>query len=155
MPVKVANQPSSIFLLWNRQNFYCCFASTLTEPKIRNNTDREFPISKEIEGSAMIVPLSFGSEVYGACYLANRHIADVFDSRSVDIAKPIAAQAVIGLQNITVLKETKQKAKIEADFQAASSIQDTLLAKGTVVPGLEISYFYESADHTGGDWFGY
>lgn len=129
--------------------------TNLMEPKVRHKKGGDLPISVEVDGSAMIVPLALGKDVYGICYLANRHIEDIFDSRSIDIAKPIAAQAVIGLQNISVLNQTKQKAKIEADFLAASSIQETLLANRAVVPGLATSYFYKSADHTGGDWFGY
>ena len=54
-----------------------------------------------------------------------------------------------------LIKETQHKAELQASLKTAYDVQLSLLAKSGDVPGLDISDFYQPAEQTGGDWFGY
>lgn len=105
------------------------------------------------DGSAMIVPLPFKEKIYGYCYLANSEVADYFDARSQKVVTPLAAQAAIAYQNFILAIAKEEKVRIEAELSAARTVQDALLPNSIKVPNTSISYFYESASQTGGDWF--
>lgn len=105
------------------------------------------------DGSAMVVPLPFKEKIYGYCYLANAEVSDFFDARSQRVVTPLAAQAAIAYQNFILAISKEEKARIEAELSAARTVQDALLPHRIEVPHTSISYFYESASQTGGDWF--
>jgi len=105
------------------------------------------------DGSAMVVPLPYKDKVYGYCYLANSEVTDYFDARSQRVVSPLASQAAIAYQNFILATSKEEKARLDAELNAARAVQDALLPMKIEVPSTHISYFYTSASQTGGDWF--
>ncbi|NBO38229.1 hypothetical protein EBU99_06575 [bacterium] len=128
-----------------------CSQEGKREPRIRPSAWRT--PHPACDGSAMVVPLPFKEKIYGYCYLANVEVSDYFDARSQRVVSPLAAQAAIAYQNFILAASKEEKARIDAELSAARAVQDALLPSPIDVPSTCISYFYESASQTGGDWF--
>ncbi len=128
-----------------------CAQEGKREPRIRPSAWRT--PHPACDGSAMIVPLPFKEKIYGYCYLANSEVSDFFDARSQRVVTPLAAQAAIAYQNFILAISKEEKARMDAELSAARAVQDALLPNPIEVPTAHISYFYEPASQTGGDWF--
>jgi serine/threonine protein kinase/serine phosphatase RsbU (regulator of sigma subunit) len=128
-----------------------CASEGKRDPRIRPSAWRT--PHPACDGSAMIVPLPFKDKIYGYCYLANSEVNDYFDSRSQRIVAPLATQAAIAYQNFILAASKEEKARLDAELNAARAVQDALLPTPIQVPDTKISYFYQSASQTGGDWF--
>ncbi|MEN9809820.1 MAG: Serine/threonine-protein kinase PknL [Pseudomonadota bacterium] len=128
-----------------------CEQDAKREPRIRPSAWRT--PHPACDGSAMVVPLPFKEKIYGYCYLANSEANDYFDARSQRVVSPLAAQAAIAYQNFILAAAKEEQARLDAEINAARAVQDALLPSQIQVPATHISYFYESASQTGGDWF--
>ncbi|MEY3901209.1 MAG: Serine/threonine-protein kinase PknL [Pseudomonadota bacterium] len=128
-----------------------CGQEANLEPTIRPKAWRT--AHEACDGSVMVVPLAFKEHVYGYCYLARPDITDYFDARSKQIVSPLASQAAIAYQNFILFNSKEEKARIEAELEAARAVQDALLPDDIQVPNTLISHFYEPASETGGDWY--
>lgn len=128
-----------------------CAQEGKREPRIRPTAWRT--PHPACDGSAMVVPLPFKEKIYGYCYLANVEVNEYFDARSQRVVSPLASQAAITYQNFILLNAKEEKARLDAELNAARLMQNALLPNSIEVPSLEISYFYEPASQTGGDWF--
>ncbi|MFZ9521599.1 MAG: trifunctional serine/threonine-protein kinase/ATP-binding protein/SpoIIE family protein phosphatase [Silvanigrellaceae bacterium] len=128
-----------------------CATEGKRDPRIRPSAWRT--PHPACDGSAMIVPLPFNDKIYGYCYLANSEVNDYFDARSQRIVSPLATQAAIAYQNFILAASKEEKARLDAELNAARAVQDALLPTPIEVPRTRISYFYQSASQTGGDWF--
>ncbi|MEY3901402.1 MAG: hypothetical protein RL189_708 [Pseudomonadota bacterium] len=67
----------------------------------------------------------------------------------------VATSLLIALKNIEYLKEVRRKAQIEAQLDAAESLQNALLPPSLNLKDVKLSSYARSAGKTGGDWFGY
>ncbi|MEN9809757.1 MAG: hypothetical protein RLZZ488_1324 [Pseudomonadota bacterium] len=67
----------------------------------------------------------------------------------------VATSLLIALKNIEYLKEVRRKAHIEAQLDAAESLQNALLPPTLNLKDVKLSSHARSAGKTGGDWFGY
>ncbi|MEN9809383.1 MAG: hypothetical protein RLZZ488_950 [Pseudomonadota bacterium] len=121
------------------------------EPTIRPKAWRT--AHSACDGSVMVVPLMFKEHVYGYCYLAHPDITDYFDARSQQIVAPLASQAAIAYHNFILFNSKEEKARIEAELEAARAVQNALLPDNIIAPNTLISHFYEPASETGGDWY--
>jgi serine phosphatase RsbU (regulator of sigma subunit) len=101
----------------------------------------------------MIVPLPYQDKIYGYCYLSNFEVTDYFDARSQRVVSPLASQAAIAYQNFILASSKEEKVRLDAELNAARTVQDALLPTKIEVPTTQIAYFYTSASQTGGDWF--
>jgi serine phosphatase RsbU (regulator of sigma subunit) len=128
-----------------------CEQENKREPRIRPSAWRTPHAA--CDGSAMVVPLPYKEKNYGFCYLANQGVNNYFDARSQRVVTPLAAQAAIAYQNLIFATAKEEKARLDAELTAARTVQDALLPSRIEVPNTKISYFYESASQTGGDWF--
>lgn len=128
-----------------------CAQEAKREPRIRPSAWRT--PHPACDGSAMVVPLPFKEKIYGYCYLANVEVNEYFDARSQRVVSPLASQAAITYQNFILLSAKEEKARLDAELNAARAVQNALLPNSIEVPAIEISYFYEPASQTGGDWF--
>jgi serine/threonine protein kinase/serine phosphatase RsbU (regulator of sigma subunit) len=128
-----------------------CEQESKREPRIRPSAWRT--PHPACDGSVMIVPLPYKDKVYGYCYLANSEVTDYFDARSQRVVSPLASQAAIAYQNFILATSKEEKARLDAELNAARTVQDSLLPLKIDVPRTEIAYFYTSASQTGGDWF--
>lgn len=128
-----------------------CELENKREPRIRPTAWRT--PHPACDGSAMVVPLPYKEKIYGYCYLANQGVNNYFDARSQRVVTPLAAQAAIAYQNLIFASAKEEKARLDAELIAARNVQDALLPNRIEVPQTQISYFYESASQTGGDWF--
>ncbi len=57
-------------------------------------------------------------------------------------------------QNIDLRAQAASKARIEQELEVATAIQHNLLIKPDRIPGLDTSFWYQSAEQIGGDWYG-
>ena len=107
-------------------------------------------------GSVFVFPLSHNQGVAGYCYLGNIASKDLFNENSIAVVAPISAQAAIALQNISLLENTREKAKVDAELKATKAVQEALLPiQGTTLPHMSIAHRYQSATSAGGDWLAY
>ena len=107
-------------------------------------------------GSVFVFPLSHNQGVAGYCYLGNIASKDLFNENSIAVVAPISAQAAIALQNISLLENTREKAKVDAELKATKAVQEALLPiQGTTLPRMSIAHRYQSATTAGGDWLAY
>jgi len=67
----------------------------------------------------------------------------------------ISKSLLIALKNIQYLKDIRTKAQIEAQLDAAESLQNALLAPSLNLDSVKLSSHARSAGKTGGDWFGH
>ena len=128
-----------------------CEQEAKREPRIRPTAWRT--PHPACDGSVMMVPLPYQEKIYGYCYLANSEVTDYFDARSQRVVSPLASQAAIAYQNFILATAKEEKAWLDAELNAARSVQDSLLPLKIEVPQTQIAYFYTSASQTGGDWF--
>lgn len=79
------------------------------------------------------------------------------------LVKPFSrTELVARMRNHILLKELSvamalsrsQQARLEKDLEAARAVQHHLLPENLTFPNLAISVHYQSADQTGGDWYG-
>jgi serine phosphatase RsbU (regulator of sigma subunit) len=100
-----------------------------------------------------VVPLLWHGDKVG--YLEfNGLTTTEFGDRDSLIVDSVASSLAISLENLRFVAATKERGKIEAELEAARSIQQTLLPESREnIPFLEWSAIYRSADQTGGDWF--
>ena len=57
-------------------------------------------------------------------------------------------------QNIDLRVEAASKARMEQELEVATAIQHNLLVKPEAIPEIDMSFWYQSADQIGGDWYG-
>ena len=105
--------------------------------------------------SIACLPIAQQGELMGVLYLEHRHASGAFRPERVNILAMLAAQGAISLRNTYYVAEVAHRATLEGDLAAAKAVQDALLPSVSTVPGFHILTYYEPADQTGGDWYGY
>lgn len=106
------------------------------------------------EGSVLALPLRHKEFSQGFVYLANKNLTNLFDRRGCELLSALAAQATIALQNLALLSEREEKAKLHAELAAAKAVQDALLPEQPAFHGVSAATHYQSATVAGGDWYG-
>ncbi len=117
--------------------------SALSRPEISHAGDNR-----------LLVPILWGHEPIGLLDF-DRHAADGFGEEEKNFVSTLVQSLALSLANIDFLAETREKAALDAELDAARAVQESLLPPSTTVPGLRIASTYRSANQTGGDWIGY
>lgn len=117
-------------------------AKTIRETTLANNLPIIFLTAKN-----QVADLIAGFEVGGNDYLV----------------KPFSGTELMArVRNHVHLKKLSRdvatahahEARMEKDLEAARAVQETLIPEFFSVPGLDVATHYQSADQTGGDWYG-
>ena len=69
--------------------------------------------------------------------------------------RAMEASLIGALQNIKFMESERWKIKVENDLEAAKAIQSALLRPLKSISSVAIETYYQSADQTGGDWYGH
>ncbi len=107
-----------------------------------------------IVANTAIIQIVWGENKIGALRIAGFSTTE-FQNEEMSYAETMANSLAMAISNINMLIKTEQKAKLDAELEAARAIQEALLPQKGVLPGIEIAHSYQSADSTGGDWLGY
>ncbi len=98
---------------------------------------------------------------------AKNQVADLiagFTSGANDyLVKPFSSHELLAriqnhikVKNLTheIISQKEAQARLEKDLDAARAVQETLFVPSSEIPEVETVVYYQSADKTGGDWFG-
>lgn len=127
--------------------------------------------------SVLCIPIIVADELNGVIYLENDLLEDAFSEDRVEILNVLSAQIAISLDNANLYEQlstalsAEQKAraeeqssyqayilaeearsKLQAGLEAAEIVQKALINVQPMHPSYKISYLYEPAENTGGDW---
>jgi predicted ATPase/serine phosphatase RsbU (regulator of sigma subunit)/tRNA A-37 threonylcarbamoyl transferase component Bud32 len=105
--------------------------------------------------SALCLPVRHQGELLGVLYLENNLTTAAFTTGRVQLLSVLAAQAAISIKNAAYVEEVRARAVLEGQLEAAREVQRALLPAVPQIPGLAIASHYQSANRTGGDWFGW
>jgi CheY-like chemotaxis protein len=83
---------------------------------------------------------------------ANDYLVKPFSS--VELLARVQSHIKVHKLTAEIIHRREKQARIEKDLDAARAIQETLLVPIDELPGIEAAAFYQSADQTGGDWYG-
>lgn len=67
----------------------------------------------------------------------------------------VSASLMIALKNIEYLRDVRKRAQLEAQLDAAESLQNALLPTALSLDRIALASYAHSAGKTGGDWFGH
>ena len=106
--------------------------------------------------SLLSVPIKYKDNIIGIINIMDKSNNSQFSEEDAYITDTIVTSIAIQLNNIKLLEETADKARMEQELQTAKAVQDSLFPSGVPeVPQIELSGFFKSASETGGDWYGF
>lgn len=110
-------------------------------------------VQESVVRSLAVIPLKTQDEnrtdVMGMIYLENRQASHVFSRERFQILEMIGQTAAARI-------ELSEKAhSLERSLQETELVQQALLPSGLESSHFRVSDYYRSADHAGGDWFGF
>lgn len=109
----------------------------------------------------LVIPIPDREKVKGYITLSIRDLAQSnlpphFQDDDLVNAGTFISSVGIAFENIRLLKETAEKARMEKELETAKHVQDTMFPPATVqTDHLEIQSYYTPAAECGGDWWGY
>lgn len=78
-----------------------------------------------------------------------------FDGEDLNLAGAVLSSVGTGFENIRLLRETADKARMEKELETAKHVQNTMFPPASLSFGAtQIESFYEPAAECGGDWWG-
>lgn len=102
----------------------------------------------------IVVPLMFKDEVIGVVSFLNKTEGGNFQRHEFQLARTLAEQAAITLNNFRLYNELLVKQRDERELEIAAEIQKNLLPKQLAqVPGLDLFAYNKSAKGVGGDYY--
>jgi serine phosphatase RsbU (regulator of sigma subunit) len=133
-----------------QQNFKEIDVGTLIEGINILSSKKTFLTAERV----VFIPIKRGSRNVGFMSITD-YQKDDLNPEEAHFLDLLASSLAIALENISFISEMKQRAHLDAEVEAAKMVQESLLPGKINFPGLEVASTYESAAHTGGDWFGY
>ena len=109
----------------------------------------------------LAVPIREKQKILGYVVLSDRPSArEDMDQHFVDedlyVAGTILSSVGTTFENIKLLKETADKARMEKELETAHHVQETMFPDSELKTGnVEIQSYYTPAGECGGDWWGY
>lgn len=104
--------------------------------------------------SCLVVPISFRDHNIAVLAIVNRADGMPFEESDFSLAKALAEQAGLALQNLSLMALQIERNRLEADLSLASNIQGLLLPSAfPELPGLDVAGLYEPAQQVGGDLY--
>lgn len=97
----------------------------LDAPKVRGAGNHSLR-RKQFRGAAMVVPLVYKKMSLGMVYLANDHIAELFEDVSLPYVSEVATQAAIALSNFSLLASHEEKVRVETELATAKAYNEKL-----------------------------
>ena len=115
--------------------------------------ERDPYISENLIRSLVCIPIfvghDSGSELIGVIYLENNMMSAVFSNHKVKMLELIG-QTASGRIELSKKSET-----LEESLHQASQVQQAMLPRTGRISSFTVSEYYQSAEMTGGDWYGY
>ncbi len=102
----------------------------------------------------LVIPVTWGKNQMGLWCFTNCPL-DALDQEDLEFIDTISYSYGLSMSNISYIKETKARAKMEMDMDAAKIIQDSFFPEEQNLPNLKIKASCQMADKTGGDWYHY
>jgi sigma-B regulation protein RsbU (phosphoserine phosphatase) len=106
--------------------------------------------------SAMVVPLIYHDTVHGVLYGDRVSGAGGYTKEDIDFFAALARLAAMGLVNVQLLEEQRNREKFEAQLHLARQIQNRLLPGEPIrLDGLIVTAINEPGRYVSGDYFDY
>jgi len=114
------------------------------------------PFKTEQNGHPYLVaPIRERATVSGYIILADPDGTKGFQEEDLFMAGTVASSVSAAFENIRLLAETADKARMEKELETAKHVQDTMFPPSSLrIGGLEIESYYTPAAECGGDWWG-
>lgn len=108
------------------------------------------------ETKTYILPIQ-GMYINAPHFLTLKVDTQVFqDSHEISVYVQTLMQSVaISLDNVALMAEKEDAARLESAFLALATIQNGLLPPANILKGLDVDFLYQPAEKVGGDWLGY
>ena len=121
--------------------------------------DSDFKDSRYIKNlnvkSIYCIPLINQKQLIGIIYLENHVVSGIFTPSQQKLIIALATKAAISLKNMRYIDEVRKNAAMQGQMEAANLVQQALLPPPPKWEEVQITSHYQSADETGGDWFGF
>jgi hypothetical protein len=114
------------------------------------------PVSEPVLVAPLTVSGTATTEASLAAVLAfvGHAAADRFSAAEAQLCAVVAGQLGQGMENARVIRQLREKERLESDLQVAAGIQRSLLpARPPLLPGAELAAACLSAAHVGGDYY--
>ncbi|MBD3390785.1 MAG: SpoIIE family protein phosphatase [Chitinivibrionales bacterium] len=107
-------------------------------------------------GHVLVVPMTYEGVRKGIIVLVGKQHGEEYTETDREFSQIVAASTTISMLNIELLKETAEKARMEAELKTAEIVQQTLFPKKPIkTDAVEVYGYFKSASETGGDWYGF
>ncbi|MCX5713727.1 MAG: GAF domain-containing protein, partial [Candidatus Omnitrophica bacterium] len=104
----------------------------------------------------LCIPMIHENQLKGVINIQDKLDGAPFTKTDLEYAEIIASSMAISLSNIELVQEKIEKTRMEVELKTAEAVQKTLLPKEDPSnEKIEFSSFFDPANETGGDWFGY
>ncbi|SMF62371.1 SpoIIE family protein phosphatase [Pseudobacteriovorax antillogorgiicola] len=115
--------------------------------------ERESYIADNLVRSLACLPIIVGGrtgkELIGVIYLENSLTSHVFSQQKIQMLE------LIGQTAAGRIELSKKSDILEDSLQQAYQVQQAMLPKTGGISSFSVSEYYQAAEHTGGDWYGY
>jgi serine phosphatase RsbU (regulator of sigma subunit)/HAMP domain-containing protein len=104
----------------------------------------------------LCVPLIHEDQLKGVINIQDKLDGSPFSKTDLEYAEIIASSIAISLSNIELVQEKIEKTRMEVELKTAEAVQEALLPREDPSDErIEFTSFFDHANETGGDWFGY
>ncbi len=114
------------------------------------------PTLLQIENIKLLVaPIREKSKISGYFILAEKKNEKEFNEEDLFIAGTLSTSIGSSFENIRLLLETADKARMEKELETAKHVQNTMFPPNDInIKGLRVCSYYTPAAECGGDWWG-
>lgn len=102
----------------------------------------------------LIVPIVWGERRLGVL-IFSAYCTDELSPEEDHFLNTLASSLAMALSNIEFLADSLQKASLERELATAALVQEALLPRRHDLPKVRLVTSYQSAEQTGGDWYGH
>ena len=110
-------------------------------------------ISKNSIKSVLCSPIHNHGDLIGVIYLENNLTTGAFTKNRIEMINVLAAQIAISIENARLIKDMKDKARLQQEMKIAERIQTSLIPKPPIHQELEIDAVMCPASEVGGDYY--
>ncbi|MCB1191379.1 MAG: AAA family ATPase [Leptospiraceae bacterium] len=114
-------------------------------------------ISRNGIKSVICLPVANKGKLLGLIYLENNITEGAFTVDRIEALQILASQTAISLENAKLYSSienmTRQRTRIQTEFEIAEKIQTSLIPKKPVIEGYEIAPYMKTAERVGGDYY--
>ncbi|MCX5697678.1 MAG: SpoIIE family protein phosphatase [Candidatus Omnitrophica bacterium] len=104
----------------------------------------------------LCIPMIHENQLKGVINIQDKLDGTPFSKTDLEYAEIIASSMAISLSNIELVQEKITKTRMEVELKTAEAVQKTLLPREDPSDDrIEFASFFDHANETGGDWFGY